>query len=180
MVGIKFVKKRITKIILRVFALWVVAVFLIQIAAPNPVVESMPDNCTINSGNCVRVDALGTSYRHNNLESPMISASVSEVEEVISNWFSNEKSGKVLFSEYDENTEKHFLHIKDNTEYLFFPDDIFVNMGCLEDSNVTVVTLQSQSRLGMGDLGVNFERLSELISYLDAYSWSGNNCHSNN
>ena len=50
MVGIKFVKKRITKIILRVFALWVVAVFLIQIAAPNPVVESMPDNCTINSG----------------------------------------------------------------------------------------------------------------------------------
>ena len=171
MVGMRIVKNRITKIILRVFALWIIAVFLIQIAAPNPIVEEMPENCPANSGNCVRVDFVGTSYRYNNLESPVISAPVSEVNEVISNWFSNEKDGKILFSEYDENSKTHFLHIKDSTEFLFFPDDIFVNTGCLEDNNLTTVTLQSQSRLGMGDLGVNYDRLSELISYLNQYSW---------
>ena len=63
-----------------------------------------------------------------------------------------------------------------NTDFFFFPDDIYVNSSCLENSNQSVVTLQSQSRLGNGDLGVNFERLSELISYLNNYSWSGNSC----
>ncbi len=180
MVKIKSVKKRITNMILRAFALWVVVVFLIQVAAPNPVIESMPENCPMNSGNCVRVATDDTSYRYNYLESPELLASSLEVREVISKWFSEERGGKILSSQYDENTEKYFLHIKDNTDYLFFPDDVFVNTGCLEDSNLTVVILQSQSRLGIGDLGVNFERLSELISYLDQYSWSGNNCYSDN
>ena len=45
-----------------------------------------------------------------------------------------------------------------------------------DDGKNTVVILQSQSRLGKGDLGVNFERLSEIILYLENYSWSGDNC----
>ena len=180
MVGMKFIKKRITKIALRAFALWVVTIFLIQIAAPNPVVEVMPENCPLNSGNCVRVDSVGTSYRYNNLEAPQIQASSLEVKEVISNWLINEKGAKILFSEFDENQNNYFLHFKDNSEFLFFPDDIYVTTACLEGSNLTDVTLQSQSRLGMGDLGVNFERFSELISYLDEYSWASQSCHIDN
>lgn len=177
---IRKVGKRISRSFLVFSAIWIVAIVMIQIAAPNPIVEKMPETCPENSGNCVRVDFVGTSYRYNNLESPVISASVSEVNEVISNWFSNEKDGKILFSKYNENEKSYFSHIKDSTEFLFFPDDIFVTAGCLEGSNLTAVTLQSQSRLGKGDLGVNFERLSELILYLDQYSWSGTNCDSDN
>jgi len=180
MVRFRKIKKRISKPLIRLIVLWAVTVFLIQIAAPNPLVESMPESCSSNSGNCVRVALDGTSYRHNYLEPPEISASISEVSEVISNWFSEEKSGKTLMNNYDENTDTDFLHIKDNTEFLFFPDDVFVHSSCSLKNNLTVVTLQSQSRLGMGDLGVNFDRLSELILFLDQYSWSGNTCRDNN
>jgi len=180
MVGMKFIKKRITKIAVRAFALWVVTIFLIQIAAPNPLVEVMPENCPLNSGNCVRVDSVGTSYRHNNLEAPQIQASSFEIKEVISNWLINEKDAKILFNSFDETQNNYFLHFKDNSDFLFFPDDIYVKTGCLEGTNLTEVTLQSQSRLGMGDLGVNFERFSELISYLDQYSWTSQSCHIDN
>ena len=53
--------------------------------------------------------------------------------------------------------------------FLYFPDDIYVNSGCGIDSNLTVVILQSQSRLGSGDIGVNFNRMVDLIIYLDQY-----------
>ena len=179
MVKFKQVKKYVVKPALKIFSLWVVAVFLIQITAPNPLIESMPENCPLNSGNCVRVAVDGTSYRYNSLESPEISASSLEVREVISEWFS-EEGGKILISKYDQNTETYFLHVKDNTDFLFFPDDIFIHSVCATDSNLTVVTLQSQSRLGRGDLGVNFERLSDLILYLDQYSWSERSCNYDN
>ena len=106
----------------------------------------------------------------------MINASTLEINEVISNWFSDE-GGKILFSSMDENSGSHFIHFKEYTDFFFFPDDVYVNSRCLEDSNLSVVILQSQSRLGNGDIGINFERLSELISYLNNYSWSGNNCY---
>ena len=67
--------------------------------------------------------------------------------------------------------------VREGIDFFFFPDDVYVNSRCLEDSNLSVVILQSQSRLGNGDIGINFERLSELISYLNNYSWSGNNCY---
>ena len=180
MVKFRKVTKRIRKPILRLISLWVVTVFLIQVIAPNPLVESMPENCPMGSGNCVRVATDTTSYRHNYLESPELTASSLEVREVISKWFSKEKGGKILISDYDENSKEYFLHIKVHTDFLFFPDDIFIESSCALNSNLTVVTLQSQSRLGRGDLGVNFDRLSDFIVYLDQYSWSGHDCHSDN
>tara|TARA_B100000945_G_C20421230_1_gene618128 strand:+ start:874 stop:1416 length:543 start_codon:yes stop_codon:yes gene_type:complete len=175
----KILRKRVKIIFLRLFALWVVVVLSIQVVAPNPIVKEMPENCPENSRNCVRVDYDGSSYRYNNLEPPVISASTSEINQVITTWFSDSR-GKILFSSVDENNRSHFLHIKEYTDFFFFPDDIYVNSSCLENSNQSVVTLQSQSRLGNGDLGVNFERLSELISYLNNYSWSGNDCNFDN
>ena len=171
------VVRKVSRPFLRLFVLWGVAVLTIQIIAPSPFVEIMPENCPENSGNCVRVAYDGTSYRYNNLEPPVISASISEVNDVISSWFSNERGSKILFNSINENSGSHFLHIKENTAFFFFPDDVFVNSSCLENSNLTVVTLQSQSRLGNGDLGVNFERLSELITYLQKFPWTGTNCN---
>jgi|TARA_B100001540_G_scaffold317262_1_gene349712 uncharacterized protein (DUF1499 family) len=179
MIKIRKVAKRISRPIIRLFVVWIVVVLTIQVLAPSPTVNQMPENCPENSGNCVRVDYNGSSYRYNNLEPPIISASTSEINEVISGWFSDE-GGKILFSSMDENSGSNFLHIKESTDFFFFPDDVYVNSRCLEDSNLSVVILQSQSRLGNGDLGINFERLSELISYLNNYSWSGNDCNLDN
>jgi uncharacterized protein (DUF1499 family) len=69
-----------------------------------------------------------------------------------------------------------FFHGQDNTEFWFFPDDIFAHTECESDGNRTLVTLQSQSRLGVGDLGENHARLSSLIAFLNGYDWSGKNC----
>lgn len=172
--------KQISQPILRLFIIWGIIVLTIQIIAPSPIITVMPANCPENSGNCVRVAYDGSSYRYNNLDPPVIQASILEVNSVISDWFSNERGSKILHSSLDSNSSSYFLHIKENTKFFYFPDDVFVKSNCLGDSNSTVVTLQSQSRLGNGDMGVNFERISELIVYLEQYSWSGNNCNFDN
>ncbi|RAH14753.1 MAG: hypothetical protein CMB56_004735 [Methanobacteriota archaeon] len=172
--------KNISKPLIRLFIMWGMVVLTIQIIAPSPSVYVMPANCPEKSGNCVRIAYDGSSYRYNNLDPPVIQASISEVNSVISDWFSDDRRGKILHTVTDAKSNTSFLHIKENTKFFYFPDDIYVKTNCLEFSNSTVVTLQSQSRLGNGDMGVNFERLSELINFLENYSWSGDNCHFNN
>ncbi len=176
MAKFKKVGKRIGINLSMAFALWVVIVFIIQLISPNPLIYTMPENCTLNSGNCVRVDDNGTSYRNNYLITPIINGSSLEVIDVISELIINERGGKILFYNEDTNNHTYFLHAKDLTQFFFFPDDLFIQSKCTDDGKNTVVILQSQSRLGKGDLGVNFERLSEIILYLENYSWSGDNC----
>ena len=97
MIKIRKVAKRISRPIIRLFVVWLVVVLSIQLLAPSPTVSQMPENCPENSGNCVRVDFDGSSYRYNNLEPPVINASTLEINEVISNWFSDE-GGKISVS----------------------------------------------------------------------------------
>ena len=118
MIKIRKVAKRISRPIIRLFVVWLVVVLSIQLLAPSPTVNQMPENCPENSGNCVRVDYDGSSYRYNNLEPPVINASTLEINEVISNWFSDE-GGKILFSSMDENSGSYFLHIKESTDFFF-------------------------------------------------------------
>ena len=45
-----------------------------------------------------------------------------------------------------------------------FPDDFFVETGCTE--NGTWIQIHSESRLGWGDMGVNQERIDQLVEHL--------------
>lgn len=158
------------------FAIWVVLVVLIQISAPAPNVENMPTSCPEGSENCVRVAADDTSYRADGLEPPLVEGTIDEARRVLWTWLEDEKGGKHLSSNTEQMGEVLFFHGQDNTEFWFFPDDIFAHTECESDGNRTLVTLQSQSRLGVGDLGENHARLSSLIAFLNGYDWSGKNC----
>ena len=158
------------------FAIWAVLVMLIQILAPSPNIESMPTSCPEESLNCVRVAADGTSFRADGLEPPLVEATIGEARRVVWTWLEDEQGGKHLLSNSEQMGAVLFFHGQDNTDFWFFPDDIFALTECESDGNRTLVTLQSQSRLGVGDLGENHARLSSLITYLNGYEWSGNSC----
>ena len=157
------------------FVIWVAIVLIIQIAAPNPEVDEMPTSCPEGSQNCVRVAHDATSFRSNGLEAPMIAAPVKEVHDAIMLWL-NEEGGKSLKSFDDGESKTIFFHGVDRTDFWFFPDDLYVQIVCDEQGVNSEVTLQSISRLGIGDMGVNHNRLSDLITYLDSNDWSGEMC----
>ena len=158
------------------FAIWAVLVMLIQISAPAPNVESMPTSCPEGSLNCVRVAADGTSFRADGLQPPLVEGTIGEARRVIWLWLEEEQGGKHLRSNSEQMGAVLFFHGQDNTQFWFFPDDIFALTECESGGNRTLVTLQSQSRLGVGDIGENHARLSSLITYLNDYQWSGKSC----
>ncbi len=160
-------------------ALWLVLVLLIQLAAPNNVQETMPLECPIDSQNCVRIAADGASFRADGLQSPVVNGSIWEARDVIQTWLVDGRGGTSLYSSSETSSLGAYMHGVDRTNFLFFPDDLYVLSECADDGHSTKITLQSKSRLGVSDLGVNHDRLSELVSYLESYQWSGADCIEN-
>lgn len=160
------------------FATWVVLVLLIQLAAPNPEVLTMPSECPLDSLNCVRVADDDTSYRSDGLQTPILSAQLDEVWRQTMTWLGMEFGSEVLSSEQGTQAGTNWIHAVDRTQFWLFPDDVFVEIGCSEDGALAIITLQSQSRLGIGDLGENHDRLQALITQFESNEWSGERCDS--
>eukprot|EP00003_Mantamonas_plastica_P020765 TRINITY_DN3347_c0_g1_i3.p1 TRINITY_DN3347_c0_g1~~TRINITY_DN3347_c0_g1_i3.p1 ORF type:complete len:114 (+),score=34.93 TRINITY_DN3347_c0_g1_i3:320-661(+) len=68
--------------------------------------------------------------------------------------------------------KKGFLHARVTTLIMGYPDDVYVGVECVNGQ--AVVQLQSQSRLGQSDAGVNTRRLSGLLTDLENKFKSGN------
>tara|TARA_B100000945_G_C20129759_1_gene478813 strand:+ start:39 stop:560 length:522 start_codon:yes stop_codon:yes gene_type:complete len=165
----------IKKTILAIFIVYGLTISTIQIIAPIPEITNMPERCSENSANCARLAHDGTNYRIENIEPLSINAPISEVKYEIEKWLNDQLSGGVLHTSIDENNLT-FIHGVTRTEFLFFPDDLFAGITCNTEGD-SVVTLQSQSRLGKGDLGKNPERIVELNEYLNQINWSGDSCN---
>ena len=155
------------------FAFWIALVLLIQLAAPNPEAFTMPSDCPEDSLNCVRVAHDESSFRPDGLQALVIEAGPEEISIEIETWLLEERGGRVIHSEL--NQTNYFLHGVDRTNFLFFPDDLYAQISCSADEH-SLLTLQSESRLGVGDLGVNHERLSALLNHLENVDWSGVTC----
>ena len=164
----------IKKTILAILIVYGLTISSIQIIAPSPEFNKMPERCPENSANCARVAHDGTNYRIENIEPLSINAPIEEVQTEIQNWLNNQLSGGVLFTNTDENNLT-FIHGVSRTGFLFFPDDLFAGITC-DTSGNSVVTLQSQSRLGKADLNKNPERITDLSEYLNQINWSGDSC----
>lgn len=155
---------------------WLVLVLLIQVTASAPVVSEMPGVCPEGSLNCVRVADDGTSFRSESLQPPSISAQRGEVWMEIMNWLGQGFGSEILSSEQGQDSGTDWVHAEVRTQFWLFPDDVFAEIGCSAEGAEAVVTLQSQSRLGVGDLGENHQRLESLISHLEAKEWSSERC----
>ena len=109
--------------------------------------EEMPEKCPDDSMNCARMTL--------NLD-----ISDSELNQAMEEW----ESTRGLTSSFEEG------HIVDRTLFMQFPDDLFYENTCGN------IEFHSQSRLGVGDMGVNQNRLDDLKGFLEQYDWSGETC----
>ena len=105
-------------------------------------VAEMPDECPEGSNNCdERTIALDVGEE--------------ELHQVMEEW-AHDRSLTTTFSPG---------HIVDRTLFMQFPDDLLYVNECGS------VDLFSKSRLGSSDLGVNSDRLDELVEYLNGYEF---------
>ena len=138
-------------------AIWISCIILIQVlgflVAPNT--SAMPEQCPEDSQNCSRMLV--------NFET-----SSNELHSAALDWIQSESRTSIV--EEGEN-ESHSVF---RTEWMMFQDDFFLETGCTE--NGAWIQIHSESRLGIGDMGVNQNRIDDLLNHLEAIEFEVSNC----
>ena len=138
---------------------WLMVQAWIVVAAQDEPIPAMK-TCSDTSANCAhlggdanyRMDAQSTT-----IERPM---------EVIRNDLSayiSEYNCEILDEEILEST--YYVHFVEHTPFWLFPDDVLVMIEVIDEGTVEI-ELHSESRLGVGDMGVNPERLERIYDQL--------------
>ena len=125
----------------------------ITLLSPHPVYVDDPVACTSDSGNCAR---LSIDDPHRMDRSPLIVTAGAEDAfwDAVDDWAAN-TSGITLLHQAGD-----FRHYAAATPVWGFVDDVTVSL----DRVTGEVVMQSESRLGLSDLGVSPERLNGLYA----------------
>ena len=123
-------------------ALYIVALVVMNLLSVPLATETMPESCPENSGNC----------DHRQI---MLDVSDEELHKAMEEWVGT-RAFTASFSEW---------HIVDRTLLMQFPDDVTYENKC------GYIEVNSQSRLGGSDFGVNADRLDDLESFLKSYDF---------
>ncbi|MBT6972157.1 MAG: DUF1499 domain-containing protein [Euryarchaeota archaeon] len=154
-----------------IIAGWIVLILLIQLMNSMSATLSMPTECGEDSMNCFRLAHDETSYASGDLIALKFNATLEEAQNVVINWFDE----GILSSVISVEGEKMIvIHGVVHTQFWFFADDVFISMEC--NGNLVELTLHSQSRLGMNDLGENLRRMTGFHADMTAVKWSGTAC----
>ncbi|HJM68040.1 MAG TPA: DUF1499 domain-containing protein [Candidatus Thalassarchaeaceae archaeon] len=138
-------------------AIWIACIMLIQIlgAFTAPSSSEMPEECPEGSQNCARV-MMG------------IEGTPEEVHTAAMNWVDSQ--GRTEIEAQSETTS----HTVFRTPWMLYPDDFFIQTGCTE--NGTWIQVHSESRLGIGDMGVNQERIDALLDHMVTVELETSDC----
>jgi hypothetical protein len=139
---------------------WLLVQGWILVGAPTPDHTSMPD-CPEGTMNCASVSSAETVRMDAGLTT-LILANVSDVWDAWEDW-SEENGLREVHDEVGEGGE-HFSHRVAITPFWRFPDDVVVHF--VPQGDDTLISIYSASRLGVGDLGVNPDRLEDLHAAL--------------
>jgi len=138
-------------------AIWISCLFLIQIlgglAAPNS--SEIPRECPENSLNCSRM-MMG------------LEGAPEDVHTAAMDWINSQDRTTI-----QKQTESS-SHTVFRTQWMMFQDDFFLETGCTE--NGTWIQVHSESRLGIGDMGVNQNRVDALLNYLASIEFEPSDC----
>ncbi|RMG22037.1 MAG: DUF1499 domain-containing protein [Methanobacteriota archaeon] len=137
----------------------------IYFGAPDPTITTFPEDCPP-TPNCTRVAEF--NVRGEGLRPLKLNATLREVHDAILNWIDVQPRTEIL---RDNGT---FIHAKFLSFVFRFPDDLYVQLFCV--GNQTSFWVQSQSRLGRGDLNVNEERVQSLFSFIESVEFELNSC----
>ena len=138
-------------------AIWICCLFLIQIlggfAAPSS--SEIPRQCPENSQNCARM-MMG------------LEGTPEEVHSAAMDWINSQD--RTTVQQQTESTS----HTVFRTKWMMFQDDFFLETGCTE--NGTWIQVHSESRLGIGDMGVNQNRVDALLDYIASIEFEVSDC----
>tara|TARA_B100001540_G_scaffold61299_1_gene55126 strand:- start:4262 stop:4621 length:360 start_codon:yes stop_codon:yes gene_type:complete len=104
--------------------------------------DGMPEDCPENSRNCERIQI-------------MLDVSDEELHKAMEDWVDT----RIFTASFSEG------HIVDRTLLMQFPDDLTYENKC------GWIEVQSESRIGGSDFGVNADRLDDLEEFLDSYDF---------
>jgi len=142
-------------------ALWLASILLIGIAgfATAPASDVFPEECPTDSINCTRI--AGNPHRGEGLTDISFNASLEDVRAAAVAWVEGQPRTTVLLD--DGGSEFHAVF---RTALVFYPDDFFLQVYCTEEGSA--LRVHSESRLGVGDLGVNDERVAAFVTHMQA------------
>ena len=123
----------------------------IYFLAPTKKWESFPEKCNVKT-KCTRV--ADYNNRGYGLEVIKSKYDIKILQEKIIDIIKSEPRMRMI------NEKLGFIHATDITPFFRFYDDIAIKI--FEEDGQTIVWMQSQSRLGLHDLGVNEKRIQKL------------------
>ncbi len=137
---------------------YLIAVLSIQLVAPDVKIssEEFPVSCPKDSNNCSMIAP--NSHRANNLTELRFESELSIVMHEANKWIESKPRSKII-GEWENHTHAVF-----HTPLLRFPDDFVISGSC--DNGETVILVYSKSRLGISDLGLNPERVSDFSRHM--------------
>ncbi len=91
-----------------------------------------------------------------------------EVHAAAMSWIDSQRRTEV---EVQTETTSHTVF---RTPWMLYPDDFFIQTGCTE--NGTWIQIHSESRLGIGDRGVNHERIDALRDHMTTVEFETEPC----
>ena len=145
----------LTEILISIIIFFLVGYFfminVIYFLSPNKKWESFPERCKIKT-KCTRV--ADCNYRGYGLKPIEIKDSIHNVQKKIISIINSKPRMKII------NQKEGFIHAIDVTPFFRFYDDVAIKI--FRENEKTKIWMQSQSRLGLHDLGVNEKRIKKL------------------
>tara|TARA_B100000073_G_C23532093_1_gene492409 strand:+ start:240 stop:716 length:477 start_codon:yes stop_codon:yes gene_type:complete len=138
---------------------WLMVQAWIFVAAQDESISSMK-TCSDTSANCAHLGG-DADYRMD-VQSTTIERSMDAVRTDLSDYIS-EYDCEILDENISEST--YYVHFVEHTPFWQFPDDVLVMIENIDEETVEI-ELHSESRLGVGDMGVNPERLERIYDQL--------------
>ncbi|MEC8106804.1 MAG: DUF1499 domain-containing protein [Candidatus Thermoplasmatota archaeon] len=138
---------------------WLLVQVWIFVGAQDESISSM-EACSEGSANCAHLGG-NADYRMDT-SSTIIDRSMEDIRSDLTDYIS-EYDCKILVE--DASDSSYYVHFVERTPFWLFPDDVLVSIEQIDEDTV-VIELHSQSRLGVGEMGVNPERLERIYDQL--------------
>ena len=146
-------------LVLLIASPWMLVQGWIFVGAQDESISSM-EACPEGSANCAHLGG-NANYRMD-VSSTFIDRSIKDIRSDLNDYIT-EYDCKILVE--DASDSLYYVHFVERTRFWLFPDDVLVSIEQVDEDTVNI-ELHSQSRLGLGDLGVNPERLERIYDQL--------------
>lgn len=146
-------------LILLIASPWILVQGWIFVGAQDESISSM-ESCPEGSANCAHLGG-NANYRMD-ASTTILDRSMEDIRSELTDYIT-EYDCEILVE--DASDSVYYVHFVEHTPFWLFPDDVLVSIEQIDEGTVEI-ELHSQSRLGLGDMGVNPERLERIYNQL--------------